>query len=229
MIFKVISWNINSMRKRRNNIIQLIQIEKPDFLLLQETRCESYDPIENYYNYHHSSNKGRNGVAILSRYPLEIIEMEYERYIHCKFNEISIICVYIYNGGSILSPPDKKIEFLHFLSEKVQDKNNCIIGGDFNVLYNHYEFWNSNPYSEEEIEALKYFESKMLFHPSQEKYYTWWDYRNQSFQKNLGMGLDKFYYKGVKMTPPQVLKKYREYSIIGIPSDHAPISSMFYL
>ena len=224
MQYKTISWNINSITKRREQVTQLLEIERPDFLFLQETRCDSFQPFENYYNYHHAGKKGRNGVAIISKEKLEVIHMQEERYIQCKLGEMHLICVYVYNGGSTFSPPQKKIEFLSFLSFQVAQTKHCIVGGDFNVLHNSYEYWNINPYSDSEIQALKDFESKVSFFPSRETYYTWWDYRNESFHQNKGMGIDKFYYKQMNACQTEVMKKYRKYSDLGIPSDHAPIS-----
>jgi exodeoxyribonuclease-3 len=229
MGFKIISWNINSVKKRMNQIINFLHLEDPDFLFLQETRCESFEDIHGYHTYHHNGTGGRNGVAIISKYPLEVVEMQEERYISCKMGDLYLISVYVYNGGSFFSPVHKKIEFLNTLVSKVRHYDTCIVGGDFNILYNKHEYSGINPYGIEETHAFKYFESNMEFHPSQKEYYTWWDYRHNSLEKNRGMGLDKFYYKGVIMEPPRVLKRYREYSVLGVPSDHAPIASTFSL
>ena len=69
---KIISWNVNSVRARINNILDYISQAEPDILLLQEikTQDESF-PYEDFkkigYESHVYGQKSYNGVAIISK------------------------------------------------------------------------------------------------------------------------------------------------------------------
>ena len=69
---KIISWNVNSVRARLDNILTYIKEFKPDILLLQEikTQDETFpkDDFKNqgYYSYIFGQ-KSYNGVAIVSK------------------------------------------------------------------------------------------------------------------------------------------------------------------
>ena len=76
MSLTVCTWNINSVRLREPLVLKLLQEESPDVLCLQE--CKSpvdKIPTENFADLGYSliarGQKGYNGVAILSRLPME--------------------------------------------------------------------------------------------------------------------------------------------------------------
>ena len=69
---KIISWNVNSVRARIQNIINYINEAKPDILLLQEIKTQNETfPYDNFSDLGFSSyvygQKSYNGVAILSK------------------------------------------------------------------------------------------------------------------------------------------------------------------
>ena len=73
---KIISWNVNSINARIESLSELLKNENPDVLLLQEIKClENTFPFEYLlelgYNSAICGQKTYNGVAILSKYPLE--------------------------------------------------------------------------------------------------------------------------------------------------------------
>ena len=48
-LMKIISWNVNSVRARINNILNYIKENKPDILLLQEIKTQDENfPYENF-------------------------------------------------------------------------------------------------------------------------------------------------------------------------------------
>jgi len=73
----ICTWNINSVRLREPIVLDLLRKEAPDILCLQETKSPvDKIPTENFaaLGYVHMvarGQKGYNGVAILSRIPLE--------------------------------------------------------------------------------------------------------------------------------------------------------------
>lgn len=146
---KIVSWNVNSVNARAENLLFYLQNEAPDILLLQELKCEKdkfpYSLITDLgYNIAIKGQKSYNGVAILSKYKIEdvIDELpdfeihkndEQARYIEAVVNfnnsAIRVASIYVPNGGSVLEPGQKNHE-----SEKFQYKMKF-----FDRLYQHFQ------------------------------------------------------------------------------------------
>lgn len=154
-MFKIATWNINSIRSRINAVQKFLEIEKPDILLLQETKCENHQfPESDFahlpYNIKIHGQKSYNGVAIFSKLQIDEVKTDFPNN-PCKdqarFIEITcdtnigyarIISVYVPNGGEVNSDKfELKLQFFDELIKYLESlKNideNIIIGGDFNV------------------------------------------------------------------------------------------------
>ncbi|TXN61741.1 exodeoxyribonuclease III [Methylobacterium sp. WL18] len=76
MRLSVTTWNINSVRLRIDLVLRFLAEHKPDVLCLQETKCpDDAFPLKalrgsGYEHVMFAGQKGYNGVAILSRFPL---------------------------------------------------------------------------------------------------------------------------------------------------------------
>ena len=75
MPLRLVTWNINSVRLRVDNVRRLIDETQPDILCLQETKTpdelfprEAFEAL-GYAHLHIHGMKGYNGVAILARVP----------------------------------------------------------------------------------------------------------------------------------------------------------------
>ena len=72
-MFKVASWNLNSVRSRLTHVMAWLQVREPDVLLLQELKGTEF-PSEAFKSLGYESvavtQKAYNGVAILSRHPI---------------------------------------------------------------------------------------------------------------------------------------------------------------
>ena len=69
---KIISWNVNSVRARINNILEYVKDENPDILMLQEIKTQEENfPYEEFKSLGYTSyvfgQKSYNGVAIISK------------------------------------------------------------------------------------------------------------------------------------------------------------------
>ena len=69
---KIISWNVNSVRARIDNILSYIKDSNPDILFLQEIKTQEINfPFEAFKNIGYHSyvfgQKSYNGVAFLSK------------------------------------------------------------------------------------------------------------------------------------------------------------------
>ena len=102
-MIKIATWNVNSIRARLPRVFEWIKEENPDIILLQELKCtEDQFPLFEFatefnYNIEMVCEKARNGVAILSKFPLynvqknlplyDIVEKdESTRYIEANFD-----------------------------------------------------------------------------------------------------------------------------------------------
>ena len=127
-MIKIVSWNVNSIRVRLPHLLELIDSVNPDVILLQETKTENTtfprEEIENKgYQIIIHGQKSYNGVAILSKHPIEDvkdklyidIKDEQARYLECwidaKNSGFRVASIYLPNGNPINTEKfDYKIE-----------------------------------------------------------------------------------------------------------------------
>lgn len=232
---RILSWNINSLLMRRILLKNIISETKPNIILLQEVKISDINAfkIDKFDEYKYSyfslhETKGYAGVGILSKYAFEIVFEYKSRVIIAYIPQLNtyISTMYMYNGFSATAPLIKKIELFKILINEYSKYENVIIGGDLNICHDIEAFNMINPYTNDEKDLLTQFESIYLPIKCEAKYITWWDYRANSFNQNIGLGLDKFLLK-LSFTynaNMNILTKYRGYIYTGItPSDHAPI------
>jgi exodeoxyribonuclease III len=152
---KIISWNVNSVRARINNILDYIKTEKPDVLFLQEIKTENINfPSDEFkklgYESYLFGQKSYNGVAFLSKIKIDKIKLDFinddlkQSRIICgdiKINQkiVKLINIYVPNGNPIDTDKYKyKInwlnKFLKSIKKTLSDNKNIIIAGDFNVI-----------------------------------------------------------------------------------------------
>ncbi|GHU12827.1 exodeoxyribonuclease III [Alphaproteobacteria bacterium] len=236
---KIISWNVNSIRARIESILTVIKEYSPDVLLLQETRVD--DPqfpseiFEDFgYNIAINGQKGRNGVAIFSKYILEDVNKDFceeARYIEAFTGGIFVASVYVPNGQMIGAEQYYyKLDFLRDLKDKLLAFTDDIFvaGGDFNVAPHACDApspdYDGIMCSEAERNLLNDIRDSGFSDILEKEGLTWWDYRRPSnFKNDIGFRIDHFYLSqkasGV-FNNGNVLRFARE---LPRPSDHAPI------
>ena len=79
---KIISWNVNSVRARIENIKHYIKDSEPDVLMLQEIKTQDeYFPNGEFKNLGYISyvfgQKSYNGVAIISKHELTNVNINF--------------------------------------------------------------------------------------------------------------------------------------------------------
>jgi exodeoxyribonuclease-3 len=110
---RVATWNVNGIRAREKNISRWLDREKPDFLLMQEIKCEeaAFPACFAQSGYHAAivGQKGFNGVAILSREPAQVTHRALPglpdgdtqaRYVEVETAGLRIGNLYLPNGNS---------------------------------------------------------------------------------------------------------------------------------
>ena len=164
-MFKVITWNVNSVRSRLEQLLLLLKNESPSAVLLQEIKCEDHifplkEIEEMGYNVAIFGQKSYNGVAILSKEPLEDVKRGFHnfetveaRYIEAvtyfKGKALKLASIYVPNGNptgeeakqNIKAVNSKRFEYkLSFLralreilKEELKHNEHFIIGGDINI------------------------------------------------------------------------------------------------
>ena len=100
---KIISWNVNSVRARSENILSYIKDANPDILFLQEikTQIENF-PTESFKNIGYNSyvfgQKSYNGVAFLSKIKIENIKIDF---IKDELKQSRIITGEVFGGAKL--------------------------------------------------------------------------------------------------------------------------------
>ena len=173
---KIISWNVNSVRARIDNITNYIKDDKPDILLLQEIKTQDENfPYENFENIGYNSyifgQKSYNGVAIISKLPIKNISKDFIKdekkqarvingEIQLKKKKIEIINIYVPNGNPI---DTEKYEykknwlkkFIAQVKKKILSGSNIIIAGDFNIIPEEIDVYDFKRYENDALGRLE--------------------------------------------------------------------------
>src|ERR1700761_3705136 len=117
---KIATWNVNSVRSRLDAALLYLKEAAPDVLCLQELKCQDEqfprDAFESLgYNCAVHGQKSYNGVAILSKRPMEDVTPRlpgddadnHSRYmealIPCERGVVRIASIYAPNGNPVKS------------------------------------------------------------------------------------------------------------------------------
>ena len=147
---KIVSWNINSLRKRQDRFLSWLAATDPDIVCLQETKCtdEQFPVLDlkavGYHSVFHGQ-KSYNGVAIISKSePSEVRtalcdeeEDPQARVIAATISGLRVYSIYAPNGQAVGSPAyDYKMRWYERLRSCLQRENRdepLVVCGDFNV------------------------------------------------------------------------------------------------
>ncbi len=254
----IATWNVNSIRTRLPILEKWVAHRNPDIILLQELKCmEETFPLTAMedlgYNVEMLGQKSYNGVAILSKYPIEDVvhglptlsNDPQARYIEAFCGGIRVASVYVPNGQKIDSDKfNYKMNFLKALKKHArallaQDES-LIIGGDYNVAPDLCDGHNPDIFEKNRIlcslqerEALKnvinegLIDGYRVVHPEtlheNQKKFSWWDYRSGSYENNKGYRIDHLYCSPKAADFIQNSGIDIETRLQERPSDHAPV------
>lgn len=255
MSFKIATWNVNSLRVRLPHVLKWLNDVKPDVLAIQETKLIDddfpYSAIQELgYFVVASGQKTYNGVAILSRTQttevltdIPQLEDAQRRILSVTMGDLRILNLYVPNGESILSDKFRyKMNWLkkldEFLQEEMTKYQKIIILGDFNIAPDERDVhdvsaWQGQVlFSDHERQAFRELLNKgfhdcfRLISPN-EKHFSWWDYRLNSYKRNMGLRIDHILISG-KLAGDcnhcYIDKATRGWER---PSDHAPVVAEF--
>ena len=253
-IINVCTWNVNSINVRLNQVLELLFIYNIDILMIQEIKCQFFLFPDNefkkngYYSYF-ISQKSYNGVAIISKFPINgrrdflIKDDDSARYLDvlidifdCRYR---IINVYVPNGGVVNSEYyNYKLFFLDELCNIMKSysyEDNVILAGDFNVALDDIDVYDADSlrgsicFSIQEqnkmryiINNLGYCDSFRVFNNNLQEF-SWWDYRGNSYNLNQGMRIDMIICSGKIMDNIIKVTKVKDFRSKIRPSDHCPV------
>jgi exodeoxyribonuclease-3 len=220
MTLKIVTWNVNSVRIRTGLLKRLADESNPDIICLQETKVEDISfPLEalralGYPHILFSGQKSYNGVAILSKVPLEplgCMEMAGsmdKRHIGARLpGGAELHNFYVPAGGDIPDPVANpaygfKLRFVEQMTDwskqyEKDKRGKTIIVGDFNIAPLPDDVWSHKqllgvvshtPAEVERLDALKdarnWCDTARHFVEPTQKLYSWWSYRNRDWRKS---------------------------------------------
>lgn len=247
MTYKIVSWNVNSVKARLTHVQQFLLDTKPDVLFLQELKGETLPDISSEYDINYLGQKAYNGVATLSRGGARLIlnklpgddTDEQARYLEVEWNSIRLINIYLPNGNPLGTEKFKyKIKWLERLFNRLNELKNAripfLIGGDFNVIPEDRDCYDPQLWRNDALyhpDTVKQFRKLLnlgltdafrIFNQDSEVY-TFWDYQAGAWPRNKGIRIDHF------LTSPAITDRIVSCTIDKAPrgwdspSDHTPI------
>jgi exodeoxyribonuclease III len=220
------TWNINSVRLRLDLVRRLIAEAQPDILCLQETKTpdaafprEAFEEL-GYRDMLVHGMKGYNGVAVLSRLPLDgQTTRSWCQREDCRHGTvmlpggIELHNVYVPAGGDVPDPVENekfahKLSFLdeltQWFADAPQSGRRMVLVGDLNIAPLETDVWSHKqlltvvshtPIEVEKLGRLQqaggFVDAVRHFIPPAERLYTWWSYRNRDWAaSNRGRRLD---------------------------------------
>ena len=250
-MIRLASWNVNSLKVRLPQLLQWLDVKRPDIVCLQETKLEDTAfPVEAIrqagYQALFSGQKTYNGVAILSRsagsepaVAIPGFADPQKRVLAANVGPLRVICVYVPNGQSVDSDKYRyKLDWLAaataWLKQELARHPNLAVAGDFNIAPDQRDVYDPRVwegqvlFSAPERAAFQrlldagFKDSFRLFNQSAGRF-TWWDYRMNAFKRGMGLRIDH-----VLLSP--ALAAHCRSSDIDVaprqserPSDHAPV------
>ena len=260
MPFTIATWNINSVRLRETIVCQLMSDEAPDVICLQECKSPVEKiPLERFaalgYTYIVArGQKGYNGVAILSKLPLQDAGerdwagLGHARHVAAKLdNGVTIHNFYIPAGGD---KPDREVnekfgQKLDFLTEmrdvfKGDKPEKAILVGDLNIAPREDDVWDHKkllkvvshtPIEVDHLndvqEAGSWVDVTRADIP-EGKLFSWWSYRARDWDEaDKGRRLDHIWATGDIAGAAHSSRVLRAARGWDQPSDHAPVFASF--
>ncbi len=252
---RIATWNVNSVNARLETILRWFEAAQPDVACLQEIKCvDEKFPAEAFerlgYNVAVHGQKTYNGVALLSKAPLEDVtrglpegdDDEHARYIEAVVSgpqPIRVASIYLPNGNPVGT--EKYAYKLSWMARLHRHAVNLlaleepfVLTGDYNVIPEprDAEFPNNwrgdalfQPESRGAFRALKNLGLTEAYLAADGAHgaYTFWDYQAGAWQRNNGIRIDH------ALLSPQAADRLRGVSIHkdvrswDKPSDHVPL------
>ena len=252
---RIATWNVNSIRQRLDHVQAYLKTVEPDVLCLQELKCtdEAFPRSEIEATGYHCQihgQKGFNGVAILSKRPLETTpglpgdpDDVQARFIEAKVPNgdglIYVASIYLPNGNPVNTEKyPYKLAFLDRLVAharmRLAQEATLVLAGDYNVI----------PEARDAADPENWVNDALFLSDTRERFrvllslgltdalrattdaaglYSFWDYQAGAWQRNKGIRIDHL------LLSPLAADRLIDVSIdkntraLDKPSDHVPV------
>ncbi|MBE0532431.1 MAG: exodeoxyribonuclease III [Rhodospirillales bacterium] len=249
---KIATWNVNSVKARLPHLLDWLAATTPDVVLLQETKVtdDVFPALEIAgagYRAATSGQKTYNGVAILSKTPIEVTARalpgdptdEQARYVEGRTAGVRVASVYLPNGNPVDS--EKYTYKLAWMARLLRHARDLLVGEEVFVLGGDY---NVAPADADVFDPRAWADDALCLPPSRAAFrrllhlgltdafravnieagrYTWWDYRAGAWARDQGLRIDHF------LLSPQATDRLAGAGIDRTPrgwekaSDHTPV------
>lgn len=255
---RIATWNVNSINARLEGVLAWFEAQAPDVAVLQEIKCvDEKFPAEAFerlgYNVAVHGQKTYNGVALLSKFPLEDVRRglpllegdepdEQARYIEAVIAApvpVRVCGIYLPNGNPIGTEKFAyKLSWMRRLRAHAQAllafEEPLVIAGDYNVIPETADVANPEAWLGD---ALFQPESRAAFRSLKnlgltDAYmqadgapggYTFWDYQAGAWPRNLGIRIDHLLLSPQAADRLAGLVIHRDERDKEKPSDHVPV------
>jgi exodeoxyribonuclease-3 len=253
---RIATWNVNSIKQRLEHLLRFLKNVQPDVVCLQEIKCvdEAFPRAEVEaigYNLATHGQKAYNGVAILSKRPIEDLRRnlpgepdEQARYLEgvipTSSGVVRVASVYLPNGNPIGTPKfDYKLAWMERLKAHAEGllkaEEPVVLAGDLNVIpeprdARYPQNWVRDALFQPETRAR----FRDILHAGYEDAlrtcddgpgpFTFWDYQAGAWQKNDGIRIDHLLLSPQATDRLGDVEVHKETRGWDKPSDHVPVS-----
>jgi exodeoxyribonuclease III len=252
---KIATWNVNSVNARLETVLRWFREHAPDVACLQEIKCvDEKFPTEAFerigYNVAVHGQKSYNGVAMVSKTPLEDVRKglpgddgdDHARYIEAVVSgpvPVRVAGIYLPNGNPVGTDRfDYKLAWMARLNAHARDllalEEPFVITGDYNVIPDPEDADNPSswmgdalfqPETRGAYRALKYLGltdayAEMDGAPGG---YTFWDYQAGAWQRNHGIRIDHALLSPQAANHLAGVTIHKHVRSWEKPSDHVPV------
>ncbi len=252
---RIATWNVNSINARLETVLSWFKDVAPDVACLQELKCidekfprEAFESLG--YNVETHGQKTYNGVALLSKFPLEDIRLglpgdpedEQARYIEAVVLApvpVRVASLYLPNGNPLGTEKfSYKLAWMDRLINHARDllalEERCVLCGDYNVIPEPEDCYNPAAWIDD---ALFQPESRARFrtllnlgyteaHTQLREpagTYTFWDYQAGAWPRNHGIRIDHHLLSPQAADRLKAITTHKDARAMDKPSDHVPV------
>ena len=252
---RIATWNVNSVNARLETVLRWFEAERPDVACLQEIKCiDEKFPTEAFgalgYNVAVHGQKAYNGVALLSKTPLEDVRKglpgddgdDHARYLEAVVSgprPVKVAAIYLPNGNPIGTEKFAyKLKWLERLNAHARAllslEEPLVVAGDFNVIpeaddADNPAAWMGDalfqPESRAAFRALKWLglTDAYMAADGAPAGYTFWDYQAGAWPRNHGIRIDHLLLSSQAADRLAGVTIHRDVRGWDRPSDHVPV------
>ncbi|GHA10936.1 exodeoxyribonuclease III [Devosia pacifica] len=256
---RIATWNINGVKARLEALKTWLQQEQPDVVVLQEIKSvdEAFprSEIEDLgYNIETHGQKSWNGVAILSKLPIEDVQRglpgdnddTQARLIEGVFSveggAVRVCGIYLPNGNPVDSEKfTYKLAWMDrliaYCEQRLSLEEPFVLLGDFNLIpapvdvHDPEEWWGDALYRPESLERFRKLMNlgftDAIRAVTDEPSYTFWDFQAGAWRRNNGIRIDHLLLSPQAADRLEAAAVHKDVRGWDKPSDHVPVEATF--